>query len=145
MRKSISIILASISIIVLAGCGVLNNTKTKENQAIKQSHADNESASESETQVNIDLTKENKTISVKSETDICKALTDAVTSRSSIINFDISNYNNINNGNLDIYKDTASVINNNLNKLIHVHTDLNIIERIEPVCDKEKKLITVRI
>jgi hypothetical protein len=147
MRKHISIILASMCIIGLVGCGAKNNANTKinDNQSVKQKQVDNTNASKTEEQVNIDLTKENKTILAENEKDIYNGLYDAAKSRSRIVNFDISNYDNVNEYGLDIYINASAIIDNNKSLLVTEHPELNIIEKIESTCNKENKLISVKI
>ena len=147
MKKSISIILTSICVIGLVGCAAKNNTNTKiiKNQPVNQKQKDNTNASKPKEQVNIDLTKENKTVSAKKQRDIYNGLYDAVKSRSRIVNFDISNYDNVSEFGLDIYINTSDVINNIKSSLVCDHPELNVIERVEAASDKKSKLISVKI
>lgn len=151
MRKYISTITTGICIIGLVGCGANNNTDTKitKNQSIEQKQNKNKnnstSSSESEELIKIDLTKENKIITAKTEEDIYNGLYEAVKIGSSIVNFDISNYDNTNIGSLDIYKDTKYVIENINYSLVYDHPELNVVERMESSLDEKNNLVSVRM
>ncbi|WBW96717.1 transglutaminase domain-containing protein [Oceanirhabdus sp. W0125-5] len=153
MKKSKSIVLACIFVLGLVGCGARDITNTSINKNTNQSveqkeninQNNNEKDSKADVQVEIDLSKENNTILVKKEKDIYNSLLDTIKERSSIVNFDISEYENINEFSMDIYIDALYIIDNIKNALIYDHPELNVVERIETVCDKEKKQLNLKI
>lgn len=118
---------------------------SKKNTIAKIKSNSNKTKKETKKNLTFNLINENKIIKVKNENDISTALCNTIKSKNSIVNFDISNYDNVDKYNLDIYKNTSDVITNIYYSIQSNYPELNIVQTIDSFLNKGKKIITVRI